>query len=184
MCACSAQYGATVQTMSRKSGRSRSKSLKAELEDGAQNTYKHLKLHGSHKRSEVKSVSIRTCSEDVSEMEEGYEENDITEESTVHYDIKTISVEDEITNCDGEITSENDTVCRASTQPEEDNELEIEMEEEGKVYCGESGVGRWSHYHTLCSSLPGRDKQIHLLLSLMGEVRVQSKHVAKLNCVR
>jgi hypothetical protein len=65
---------------------------------------------------------------------------------------------------------EEDDGEKAADEVEE--ELTEEQYEEGEDGVGEDGVhGRWRHYHSLCSRLPGRERQIQLLLSLLGEPR-------------
>ena len=83
-----------------------------------------------------------------------------------------------------EVSSDSDTVEVESEVEEEEeeegvSEVEEVVEEEEGVSEEEEGVGesetvsrqgRWAHYPSLCASLPGREQQIQLLLTVMGEV--------------
>lgn len=58
-------------------------------------------------------------------------------------------------------------------EDEQQNESEIELSEEQMEIDSGRGLpteGYWSHYQSLCQQLPGREKQIEFLLTLLGEV--------------
>lgn len=57
-----------------------------------------------------------------------------------------------------------DTVSEEVEDSGKDEEVEEKKEEK------DENVGRWKYYPSLCSRLPGRERQIQLLLRLMGEV--------------
>ena len=137
--------------------RHRAKSFKSELEDGVQTTYKAIKLKSLEK--DGRCASIRICGEEEDDGEKAAEEveEELTEEQYTKKTTKK-SARNRV-----EQVSDGDTGDVAGRQEEE--------EEEGEDGVGEDGVhGRWRHYHSLCSRLPGRERQIQLLLSLLGEV--------------
>ena len=144
----------------RRSQRSRAKSLKAELEEDVQSTYKRIKLK-SLERKEDRCASIRTQESE----EEGDYEN---EEKVMEHDISNEEQCSSKTKKKRAKTEVEKVVDRGS-EPEGQ---EAEEEEDGTdTDVGEgSGNGRWTHYTSLCSRLPGRERQIQLLLSLLGEV--------------
>ncbi|CAI8006247.1 Origin recognition complex subunit 5 [Geodia barretti] len=148
----------------RRSQRHRAKSFKSELEDGVQATYKAIKLKSLEK--DGRCASNRIYGEDyeddgekaVDEVEEELTETDSASEEQHPKRTTKKSARNRV-----EQVSDGDT-GDAGRQEEE--------EEEGEDGVGEDGVhGRWRHYHSLCSRLPGRERQIQLLLSLLGEPR-------------
>ena len=147
----------------RRSQRHRAKNFKSELEDGVQATYKAIKLKSLEK--DGRCASNRIYGEDyeddgekaVDEVEEELTETDSASEEQHPKRTTKKSARNRV-----EQVSDGDT-GDAGRQEEE--------EEEGGDGVGEDGVhGRWRHYHSLCSRLPGRERQIQLLLSLLGEV--------------
>ena len=58
-------------------------------------------------------------------------------------------------------------------EDEQQSEREAELSEE-QMEVDSGGAlpteGYWSHYQSLCQQLPGREKQIEFLLTLLGEV--------------
>lgn len=153
----------------RRSQRSRAKSLKAELEEDVLSTYKRIKLK-SQERKEDRCASIRTQE---SEGEGDYE----NEEKVMEHDIS--NEEQCSSKTKKRAKSEVEKVVDRGSEPEGQ-----EVEEEGDgmgVGVGEgSGHGRWTHYTSLCSRLPGRERQIQLLLSLLGEVSSTHSHQSHL----
>ena len=167
----------------RRSGRSRTKSLKAQLEEDVQTSYEQLKLQ-SPEKIKGRWASIGTGSQEELESESG---GDGAESMEVEVsEVRNYESESEKLN-----TKENDgrssgiTVTRVEegvgegvgegvdTVAEEvggEGGCEERVGGEGGCSIEESVHGRWRHYHSLCTSLPGREKQIHLLLSLLGEV--------------
>ena len=62
---------------------------------------------------------------------------------------------------------------------DEDGEDKVELSEdpmEMEGGCGLPTDGYWSHYQSLCRELPGREKQLELLLTLFGEVSPQRSY--------
>ena len=166
---------------SRRSERSRTKSLKAELEDSAQNTYKMIKLV-RRKKSESEGASIRTASEEncmASVEDEEALQGECKEERSEGLKLgkqkaKGRGVGDNQGRKQKKNEPETHNGCSGSQQDK--TELQARLEEEYGVEEEEEGVkvmsgeGRWRHYPALCATLPGRERQIQLLLTLFGEV--------------
>jgi hypothetical protein len=169
----------------RRSVRSKTKSLKAELEDSAQSKYKMLKvLH--RRKSESESASIRTESEvrddgesfmagarDEEELQEECKEERGKEWEVGKQKTKRRGVGEnqgrnrrgnDLEECENPGDSDRDQT-ELQAGPEEDYGVGEEEEGVGEL----SGEGRWRHYPTLCATLPGRERQIQLLLTLLGE---------------
>ena len=133
--------------------RSARNSFKAELEEGTQNTHKSKSLE----RKDGGCASIRMQAD----KEEGDHNNVIEEKDEEVRDTDSSSDEDSSTRMTRK-SARNTTERFADQEPEEEG-----VEGEGE---GLSVHGRWRHYNSLCSRLPGRERQIQLLLSLLGEV--------------
>lgn len=77
--------------------------------------------------------------------------------------------------CRNEEEGESSSACAASEEVKgqgSDSEIELpeellEEEESGRVLPTD---GYWVHYKSLCEELPGREKQVELLLTLLGKV--------------
>ena len=171
----------------RRSERSRTKSLKAELEDSTQSKCEMIKLL-RRKKSESEGASIRTPSEATDDgeycmasvgedealqekcKEERSEGSELGKEKTKRQDMKENPGRKQKKN-------EPETRDNSSGSQQDKTELHVKPEEEYGVGEEEeegvrvlSGEGRWKHYPTLCATLPGRERQIQLLLTLLGEV--------------
>ena len=169
----------------RRSERSRTKSLKAELEDSAQSTYKMIKLV-RRKKSESEGASIRTASEATdgdgencmaSVGEEEALQGECKEERSQGLELGKQKAKGRgVGENQGRKQNEPKTHDGCSGLQQDKTELQAKLEEEYGVDEEEEGVtvlsgeGRWRHYPALCATLPGRERQIQLLLTLFGEV--------------
>lgn len=164
----------------RRSDRSRTKSLKAELEDSAQSKYKSIQLM-RRRKSESEGASIRTHSDteeaaardDVQgECEEERSEGWSQEEDCNRGNSKSHRRK---SNCQRRKVKEIEVVDEISSESYK-NRIDLKSEQAEEQYAEREDVGavnsegRWRHYPALCASLPGRERQIHLLLTLLGEV--------------
>lgn len=166
------KHHASTVKMNRRSDRRKTKSLKAELEDSAQIKYKMMKSMGQRKKtSEVSSAEVGTE----------------TRSSTSEENEEEVECHSRTRQCVGDIPDSQRKnkrvkktirdVSSESGQGEADlkSEQEDEFPEREDVHLL-SSEGRRSHYPTLCRALPGRERQIQLLLTLFGEVCFSLSH--------
>ena len=151
----------------RRSVRHTTKSLKAELEDNAQDKYKLLcRKKTAGRGASIRVHDIEDGSNDDEAMEGGSEnESDGERESGRRRKTRQCG--------DSEEQTDNRGRSRKGSKELATSELEIEGDEECSVsqsVAASVSQGRWRHYPSLCASLPGREPQIQLLLTLMGEV--------------
>lgn len=144
----------------RRSDRNKTKSLKAELEDSAQIKYK-MHMSQRKKASEGASIGVQSAAE--VETEAANEEDSRTKHEMEDNPIcqrRKRRVKEIAPDFSSE-SGQDETHLRS------EQEEEIPEREDTRVLSSE---GQWSHYPTLFASLPGREKQIQLLLTLFGEV--------------
>ena len=185
----------------RRSGRSKTKSLKAELEDNAQSKYKLLKLQSRRSEDGGALIGIQsevggesTSEEEENESQEGHEgegKGSSLEEKDAPDDSKEIKIRHcgkrkrsvgktpdsqlgKRARCVKGKRFEGEGTLSESEEESDKRETETESEDEEHEEEGVVGVrsskGQWSHYPALCAALPGRERQIELLLTLLGEV--------------
>ena len=64
----------------------------------------------------------------------------------------------------------SDESSKVEVQKVEESDIELEEPMELESGRGLPTGGYWSHYQLLCQQLPGREKQIEFLLTLLGKV--------------
>ena len=174
-------FSYNISPAMRRSERNRIKSLKAELEENARATYHQIKHNSVERKTRFgcafignagEEDSSNLTSEDVeTDEEEGEMEVAIAEKmgpGRYHSSSKTKGRTGQRKE---ELVEQENTDSAPVNQHQQQN-----GEEEGSGDGGweRSASGRWSQYDSLCTLLPGRQRQIHLLLSLLGEVSVLS----------
>lgn len=144
----------------RRSDRRKTKSLKAELEDSTQMKYKMMK-HMSQRKN-----TTQVGSDETSASEE--------DEERVDYHSRTKKCLGDVPDSQGRKKRVKKTVSDVLSESDQ-GEADLKSEQEDEFTAREdtqllSSEGRWSHYPALCTALPGRERQIKLLLTLFGEV--------------
>lgn len=154
-------YSKRCDTKMRRSDRRKTKSLKAELEDSTQMKCKMMKR--------VRQVEIQGSAE-VGTGASASEEN----EEGVDCHFRTKKCVGDVPDSQGKKKRVKKPVSDVSSESDQ-GEADLKSEQEDEFTDREaiqllSSEGRWSHYPALCTALPGRERQIQLLLTLIGEV--------------
>lgn len=155
----------------RRSDRIKTKSLKAELEDSAQIKYKMMKhISQTKSESEGASIGVQSAAEVAGTTNE--------EDSRTSHQVGDNPISQRRKRRVKEIAQDF-----SSESGQDETHLRSEQEEEFPERGVLSSEGQWSHYPTLCASLPGREKQLQLLLALFGEVRSMKIHLVYVSII-